>query len=80
MKDCKERNNLIFKMPCSQVKMQFKRPPQKLNFVMTKAISKSCILDFSCKCFCTFLFSIKPFYNLKTKSKCKTRVLQITFK
>ena len=31
-----------------------KSAPQKLNFLMAKAISKSCTLDCSCKCHCTF--------------------------
>ena len=31
-----------------------KSAPQKLNFLMAKAISKSCTLDFICKCPCTF--------------------------
>ena len=31
-----------------------KSAPQKLNFLMAKAISKSCTLDCSCKCPCTF--------------------------
>ena len=35
-------------------KMRLKSAPQKLDFLMTKAISKSCTLDCSCKCPCTF--------------------------
>ena len=31
-------------------KMHLKSAPQKLNFLMVKAISKRCILDCSCKC------------------------------
>ena len=44
----------LLEMPCSHVKMRFKSAPQKLNFVMAKAISKSYIIDCSCKCPCTF--------------------------
>ena len=42
-------------------KMSLKSAPQKLNFVMAKAISKSCTLDCSCKCSCSKApsFSIK---------------------
>ena len=59
VKDHKERNNFIlgttfFEMPCSRVKMQLKSAPQKLDFVMTKAISKSYTLDCSCKLPCRF--------------------------
>ena len=44
----------LLEMPCSHVKIRFKSAPQKLNFVMAKAISKSYIIDCSCKCPCTF--------------------------
>ena len=42
-------------------KMSLKSAPQKLNFVMAKAISKSCTLDRNCKCSCSKApsFSIK---------------------
>ena len=35
-------------------KMRLKSAPQRLNFLMAKAISKSCTLDFICKCPSTF--------------------------
>ena len=35
-------------------KMCLKSASQKLNFLMAKAILKSCTLDCSCKCPCTF--------------------------
>ena len=35
-------------------KMRLKSAPQKLNFLIAKAISKSCTPDCSCKCPCTF--------------------------
>ena len=44
--------NFLLEMPRSHSKVHLKSAPQKLNFVM--ATSKSYILDFSCKCFCTF--------------------------
>ena len=46
--------NYLLEMPCSHVKMHLKSAPQKLNFVMTKAISKRYTLDCSCKSTCTF--------------------------
>ena len=42
-------------MPCFHLKMHLKSDPQKLNFLMTKAISKSYTLDCGDKCPCTFL-------------------------
>ena len=44
--------NFLLEMPRSHSKMHLKSAPQKLNFVM--ATLKIYILDFSCKCFCTF--------------------------
>ena len=53
MKDYKERANFILRTTfCCHVKMRLKSAPQKLNFVMTKAISKNYTLDCSCKCSC----------------------------
>ena len=56
MKDYKERNNFILTatfsttfMPHSQGKMDLKIAPQKLEFVMVRAISKSYTLDCSSK-------------------------------
>ena len=46
--------NCLLEMLCSHAKMRLKSAPQKLDFLMTKAISKSCTLDCSCKCSCTF--------------------------
>ena len=48
MKDYKEKNNYIV-----HAKMRLKSAPQKLNFLMEKATSKSCTLDCSYKCPCT---------------------------
>ena len=39
--------NYLFEMYCSHAKMRLKSPPQKLNFVMAKTISKSYILNCS---------------------------------
>ena len=49
--------NYLLEMPRSHAKMRLKSAPQKLNFLMAKAISKSCTLDCSCKCPCTFSHS-----------------------
>ena len=46
--------NQILEMSPSHAKMHLKRAPQKMNFLMTKAISKSYILDCSYKCPCTY--------------------------
>ena len=46
--------NYLSKMSCFYAKMHLKSAPKKLNFLMAKAISKSCTLDCSCKCSCTF--------------------------
>ena len=47
----------LLEMPRFHAKMRLKSAPQKLNFLMAKAISKSCTLDCSCKCPCTFSHS-----------------------
>ena len=49
--------NYLLEMSRFHAKMRLKSAPQKLNFLMAKAISKSCTLDCSCKCPCTFLQS-----------------------
>ena len=49
--------NLLLEMPRSHAKMRLTSPPQKLNFLMTKVISKSYTLDCSRKFTCTFLHS-----------------------
>ena len=46
--------NYLLEMPRSHAKMRLKSAPQKLNFLMAKAISKIYALDCSCKCSCTF--------------------------
>ena len=46
--------NYLLEMSCFHAKMRLKSAPQKLNFLMAKAISKRCTLDCSCKCTCTF--------------------------
>ena len=46
--------NYLLELPRSHAKIRLKSTPQKLNFVMTKAISKIYTLDCSCKCPCTF--------------------------
>ena len=48
-------NNYLLEMSRFHPKMHLKSAPQKLNFLMAKAISKHCILDYSCKYPCTFL-------------------------
>ena len=53
MKDYKERNNFILRTKFWNAsfpsKMCFKSAPQKLNFLIEKAISKIYTLDSSCK-------------------------------
>ena len=44
-------------MPLYHAKVHLESAPQKPNFVMAKAISKSYTLDCSYKCPCTFLHS-----------------------
>ena len=46
--------NWLFEMSRFHAKMRLKSEPQKLNFLMAKAISKNCTLDCSCKYPCTF--------------------------
>ena len=46
--------NYLLEMPRSHAKIRLKSAPQKLNFLMAKAVSKRCVLDCSCKCPCTF--------------------------
>ena len=47
----------LLKMAYSHTKMPMKFVPQKLNFVMAKALSKSYTLDYNCKCSYSFLHS-----------------------
>ena len=49
--------NYLLEMSRFHAKMRLKSAPQKLNFLMAKAISKSYTLDYSCKCPFTFLHS-----------------------
>ena len=51
------KNFFFLEMPCFHAKMLLKSVPQKRNFSVAKAISKSCTLDCSCKCPCTFPYS-----------------------
>ena len=46
--------NYLLEIPPFHAKMLLKSAPQKLIFVVAKAISKSHTLDCSCKCPCTF--------------------------
>ena len=46
--------NYLSEMSRFHAKMRLKSAPQKLNFLMEKATSKSCTLDCSYKCPCTF--------------------------
>ena len=46
--------NYLLEIPHFHAKMVLKSAPQKLNFLIAKAISKLCTLDCSCKCHCTF--------------------------
>ena len=49
--------NYLLEMSRFHAKMRLKSAPPKLNFLMAKAISKSCTLGCSCKCLCTFWHS-----------------------
>ena len=49
--------NYLLKISRFHAKMRLRSAPQKLNFLMAKAISKGFTLDCSCKCPCTFLHS-----------------------
>ena len=46
--------NYLLEMPHSHAKMRLKNAPQKLNFLMAKAILKSYTQGYSFKCLCTF--------------------------
>ena len=46
--------NYVLEMHRSHAKMRLKGAPQKLNFAIAKAISKSYKLDCNCKSPCTF--------------------------
>ena len=49
--------NCLLEMSRFHAKIRLKSAPQKLNFLMAKAISKSCTPDCSCKCTYTFSHS-----------------------
>ena len=49
--------NYLLEMSRFHAKMRLKSAPQKLNFLMEKATSKSCTLDCRYKCPCTSLHS-----------------------
>ena len=49
--------NYLLGMPHFHAKMRLKSAPEKLNFLMAKAISKLCTQDCSCKCPCTIRHS-----------------------
>ena len=57
--------NYLLEMSRFHAKMRLKSAPQKLNFLMTKAISKSCTLDCSCKCPCTLPHSKTASFSIK---------------
>ena len=58
--------NYLLKMPRFHAKMRLKSSPQKLNFLMAKAISKSYTLDCSCKYPCTFSHNKAASFSIKT--------------
>ena len=74
MKDYKDRNNFILRTAFLIVLMPkcvLKSAPQKLNFIMAKAISKRYTLNCSTKCPCTFLPSNTASLSIKT-TFCET--------
>ena len=46
--------NYLLEMSRFHAKMRLKCAPQKLNFLMAKAMLRRCTLDCSCKCPCMF--------------------------
>ena len=46
--------NYLLEMRRSHAKILLKSASEELNYVIAKAISKSCTLDCSCKCPCGF--------------------------
>ena len=54
--------NCLLEMSRFHAKMRLKSAPQKINFLMAKAISKRCTLDCSYKYPCTLLFSHKKHF------------------
>ena len=46
--------NYHLEMPPFHAKIRLKGAPQKLNFLVAKAMSKGCTLDCCCKCSCSF--------------------------
>ena len=49
-----DSKNYFLKMSLFHAKMRSNSAPQKLNFLMEKATSRSCTVDCSYKCPCTF--------------------------
>ena len=56
--------NYLLEMPRFHAKIRLGSAPQKLNFLMAKAISKRCTLDCSFKCPCTFPHSYAQYCSL----------------
>ena len=56
--------NCLLEMYLSHAKMRLKSAPQKPNFVIAKAISKSYTLYCSCKCPCGFSHSYAQYHSL----------------
>ena len=52
-----QSRNYLLEMPRSIDKMRLKSAPQKLTFLMAKAMSKRFTLDCTFKCLCTFSHS-----------------------
>ena len=68
MKDYKEENNYgprttLWKC-IVPIPIRLKSAPQKVNFVIAKATSKSYTLDCSCKCPCRFPHSYVQYHSL----------------
>ena len=57
--------NYFLEIPSSYAKMRLKSAPQKVNFVMAKAISKSYKVDCGCKCPFTFPHSYEASFLKK---------------
>ena len=67
--------NCLLEISRFHAKIHLKSAPQKPNFLMKKAISKSCTLDLSSKCPCTFSHNYAASFSMKTILCEKTNIL-----
>ena len=67
--------NYLLEISRSYAKMHLKSAPQKLNFAIAKAISKSCTIYYSCKCSCTSPHSYADLFSIKNFSCEATNIM-----